>query len=225
MNNNFIPKEFQRKETYKCVEDIGNITEYTSLVDVEENGNFIYFCMGYGNDHDFDCPFFLSADDAMKLARLLKDASNVCKSNAVSYNSKEDMINIFNMFITGNSIKRIAIRVGNIFSEDITDSMFGKVTLNIKISTRLDDTQEGSYTCSIVSNESVDIISNYNPIDVIRLISPFAYDYLINSNTSIDINTNTSKLNKLSNKIKTIKDTKLQSIREKNNARLSLDGI
>lgn len=143
MGELFVPKDIKPFHTdYKCpISKEINVNKYNITIDGDVENNQIYLNLGYDNNTQYDCSFFLDAHDAIDLAnRLAKYAlDTLLNHNLIDYS--KNWVHTLEILLRNKVVNAIDIKCVKLFTDDPEDTLFGTMVLRIY------------YTSTEISNE------------------------------------------------------------------------
>ena len=143
MGELFVPRDIKPFHTdYKCpISKEINVNKYNITIDGDVENNQIYLNLGYDNNTQYDCSFFLDAHDAIDLANRLAEYAldTLLNHNLIDYS--KNWVHTLEILLRNKVVNAIDIKCVKLFTDDPEDTLFGTMVLRIH------------YTSTEISNE------------------------------------------------------------------------
>lgn len=133
MGELFVPKDIKPFHTdYDCpISEEINVNKYNITIDGDVENNQIYLNLGYDNNTQYDCSFFLDAHDAMNLANKLAHYAldTILNNNLIEYS--KNWVHTLEILLRNKVVNAIDIKCVKLFTDDPEDTLFGTMVLRI----------------------------------------------------------------------------------------------
>lgn len=134
----YVPDETKPfKANYDCpISDQINVKQYNVTIDADSENNQVYLNLGYDHNRQYDCSFFLEAEDAFKLANKLLSYASTAITNNNQLRLSQCWIDGLVKLLKNKAIIDIGIKCIRLYSDDPEDSLFGNLVLQIYYTTK-----------------------------------------------------------------------------------------
>lgn len=130
---NCVPFKVKPTESqFNCpMKEEFNVDHYRVLLDGDINNNTIYIQFGYDDNTDYDSGFFLTAENALKLANSIIDKTQQVTKSYNTLSKANIFIQYLEVLLSNDVITNITILPKGAYVDDPSDTMFGSMIMEV----------------------------------------------------------------------------------------------
>lgn len=137
------------------------VDKYNVTIDSDPVDNLLYFELGYDDKEEYNSAFFISPIDAYNLGKELQDRAMKLMEANYLYSSGNNMLSIFKEKLNNNNIKELYILPYKLFTEDIEDTLFGRIIIEIYYKTKTDEIEYFRYLSDPIQKVERNYLYNF----------------------------------------------------------------